>query len=111
MDKFLSIPVTGQTNKFLLSASDIISVTRTNGTTTVITYNSANTATIVHTDVGSGAALSYFVRDSFQDQIVEALSTAWTEVAFPFVLPSSSVDPAGGTTPLGQVAIASITIA
>ena len=110
MDKFLSIPVTGQTNNFLLSASDIISVTRNSATETIITYNSANTATITHTDVGSGS-LSYFFRDSLQDQIVEALSTAWTEVAFPFVLPSSDVDPAVGTTPLGQVAISGIVIA
>jgi len=110
MDKFLAIPITGQTNPFYVSSSDVIAVTVTNGTTTVITYNSGNTATFTHTDVGT-TVLANFFRDSLQAQIAESLTTPWTDVAFTFVPPSTSADPAGGTTPLGAVAISAIAIA
>jgi len=110
MDKFLAVPITGQTNPFYVSSSDVIAVTVSNGTTTVITYNSGNTATFTHTDVGT-TVLANFFRDSLQSQIAESLTTPWTDVAFTFVPPSTSADPAGGTTPLGAVAISAIAIA
>ena len=113
MDKFLAVPITGQTNPFYVSSSDVIAVTLDSvapGTKTVITYNSGNTATFTHTDVGT-TVLANFFRDSLQAQIAESLTTPWTDVAFTFVPPSTSADPAGGTTPLGAVAISAITIA
>ena len=99
MDKFLKIPVTGQSD-FYLSVSDVISVARSNDTTTIITYNSANTATIAHTDI---LTEDYLVQDSINNQMTSALSTSWTNVVFDFSAPLMS----DGT----QVAVASITIA
>ena len=45
MDKFLSIPVSGESNA-LVSVADVLSITRTSSTVSVITYLSGNTATI-----------------------------------------------------------------
>jgi len=83
MDKFLSMPVTGQTN-FLVSVSDVIAITRTNDTTTVITYNSANTATITH---GSVLTANDEFRDSLQSAMTAALATSWTNVVAGYVPP------------------------
>ena len=84
MDKFISVPVTGQTN-FLVSVSDVISITRTSDTETVITYNSANTATFAHTAVAS----AYDFRDSLQNAMAAALETSWTNVVAAYEPPTA----------------------
>mgnify|MGYP003113278543 FL=1 len=81
MDKFLSVPVTGQTN-FFLSVSDVIAITRSSDTETIITYNSGNTATITHASVG---AADYEMRDSLQNAMTLALETQWTNVVAAYV--------------------------
>ena len=83
MDKFLSIPVTGQTN-FFVSVSDVIAITRTDDLTTVITYNSGNTATLTHASVGSA---DYEMRDSLQNAMNAALETSWTNVVAAYTPP------------------------
>jgi len=85
MDKFLPMPVTSETN-FLVSVSDVIAITRTNDTTTVITYNSANTATITHGSVG---AADQEFRDSLQSAMTAALATSWTNVVADYVPPKA----------------------
>ena len=85
MDKFLDTPVTGETD-MLLSCSDVIAVTRSSDTETIITYNSANTATITHGTV----ATSLQMRDSLQNAMETALQTSWTDVAFAYV-PSQAI--------------------
>ena len=88
MDKFLSMPVDGQTN-FLVSVSDVIAITRTNDTTTVITYNSSNTATITHATV---APAGREFRDSLQSAMTAALATSWTNVVAAYVPPKVVTD-------------------
>ena len=83
MDKFLSVPVNNQTN-FFVSVSDVIAITRTNDTTTVITYNSGNTATFTHDSVG---ASNYEMRDSLQNAMDKALETSWTNVVAAYTSP------------------------
>ncbi len=85
MDKFLSMPVDGQTN-FLVSVSDVIAITRTSDTVTVITYNSANTATITH---GSVAPAGREFGASLQSAMTAALATSWTNVVAAYVPPKA----------------------
>ncbi len=85
MDKFISVPVTGETN-FLVSVADVIAITRTSDTVTVITYNSANTATITHDSVG---AADQEFRDSLQSAMTAALATSWTNVVADYVPPKA----------------------
>ncbi|QDP61291.1 MAG: hypothetical protein Unbinned1524contig1000_48 [Prokaryotic dsDNA virus sp.] len=99
MDKFLEIPVTGQSD-FLLSVSDVIAVTRVDDTTTLITYNSANTATLTHTNL---AAQDYLMRDSINNQMTSALATSWTNVVFDF---SSPILSDGTVVAVSAIAIA-----
>tara|TARA_Y100000817_G_scaffold173835_1_gene135785 strand:- start:1599 stop:1898 length:300 start_codon:yes stop_codon:yes gene_type:complete len=92
MEKFLSIPVTGETN-FLLSVSDVISIrvgdatgAGSNPTTnTTIIYMSGNTADITHATVGSTNEM----RDSLQNAMVEAQEKPWTDVVFAYVPPKA----------------------
>tara|TARA_R100001530_G_scaffold34531_1_gene27005 strand:- start:304 stop:579 length:276 start_codon:yes stop_codon:yes gene_type:complete len=84
MDKFISVPVTGETN-FLVSVSDVIAITRTSTTENKITYNSGNTATITS---GTEVAVNDF-RDALQNAMVLALETSWTNVVFTFVPPTA----------------------
>lgn len=84
MDKFISVPVTGQTN-FLVSVSDVIAITRSSDTETIITYNSANTATFTHAAVAS----AYDFRDSLQNAMSAALETSWTNVVAAYVPPTA----------------------
>ena len=85
MEKFISVPVTGQTD-FLVSLSDVIAITRTDDLTTVITYNSANTATFTHASVGSA---DYEMRDSLQNAMTAALETSWTNVVAAYAPPKA----------------------
>ena len=80
MDKFLSIPVSGESNA-LVSVADVLSITRTSSTVSVITYLSGNTATIT---LGSAEGATNEFRDSLQEAMIEALATSWTDVVFPY---------------------------
>ena len=80
MDKFLDTPVTGETD-MLVSCSDVIAVTKSSTTESIITYNSGNTATITH----AAEAFTNEMRDSLQNAMEEALKTSWTDVAFAYV--------------------------
>lgn len=85
MDKFLSVPVTGQTN-FYVSVADVIAITRSSDTESIITYNSGNTATITHASVGSA---DYEMRDSLQNAMDRALETSWTNVVAAYTPPQA----------------------
>ena len=80
MDKFLSIPVSGESNA-LVSVADVLSITRTSSTVSVINYLSGNTATIT---LGSAEGATNQFRDSLQEAMIEALATSWTDVVFPY---------------------------
>jgi hypothetical protein len=80
MDKFLSIPVSGESNA-LVSVADVLSITRTSSTVSVINYLSGNTATIT---LGSAEGATNEFRDSLQEAMIEALATSWTDVVFPY---------------------------
>lgn len=85
MDKFLSVPVTAETN-FYLSVSDVIAITRSSDTESIITYNSGNTATITHGDVGTA---DFEMRDSLQNAMDKALETSWTNVVAAYTPPQA----------------------
>lgn len=85
MDKFLSVPVTGETN-FFLSVADVIAITRSSDTESIITYNSGNTATITHATVG---AANNEMRDSLQNAMTLALETSWTNVVAAYTPPQA----------------------
>ena len=85
MDKFLSVPVTGETN-FFLSVADVIAITRSSDTESIITYNSGNTATITHDTVG---AANNEMRDSLQNAMTLALETSWTNVVAAYTPPQA----------------------
>jgi hypothetical protein len=81
MDKFLSIPVSGESNA-LVSVADVLSITRTSATESVITYLSGNTATIT---LGSAEGATNEFRDSLQLAMIQALATSWTDVVYSYV--------------------------
>jgi hypothetical protein len=82
MEKFLSIPVTGEQNQ-LLSATGIVLIEQET-TTTVHVHYKASTATdvvtITHATAPSG---NETMRDAIQDAVIAALQTPWTHVAYP----------------------------
>ena len=84
MDKFLSIPVTGEGNH-LVSCNDVklIEVGASASIETVINYGSGKVITITHATVGavsatnSGTQFRQFIQREMQD----ALATSWTLVS------------------------------
>lgn len=94
MDKFISVPVTGQTN-FLVSVSDVIAIQigdasgpASNPTTaTTITYNSGNKAVFTN-----GTVVGNEFRDSLQNAMTAALATSWTNVVADYVPPTAVSD-------------------
>ena len=84
MEKFLSIPVTGQPNQ-LISAIDIVMVSAGTGatnntaaaTTTVITYQGGKAITLTH-----AAQSAYNMRTFIQDALKNALATSWTNTVY-----------------------------
>ena len=83
MDKFLSVPVSGQTN-MLVSISDVIGIVDTSSTACTITYNSGNTVAL-----GFAAWTGASFRDSLQSAMTAALATQWTNVVAPYVPPTT----------------------
>jgi hypothetical protein len=84
MEKFISLPVTGQPNQ-LVSVTNIALVSAGTGatnntataTTTVITYTNGRAVTLTH-----AAQVAYDMRTAVQDAIAAALATSWTNVAY-----------------------------
>lgn len=80
MEKFISLPVTGQPNQ-LVSVTNIAMVSAGTGatnntataTTTVITYTTGRAITLTH-----AAQVAYDMRTAIQEAIGNALITPWT---------------------------------
>tara|TARA_R110000744_G_scaffold299371_1_gene408781 strand:+ start:361 stop:684 length:324 start_codon:yes stop_codon:yes gene_type:complete len=107
MEKFISLPVTGQPNQ-LVSANGIKLIVQATDATVTITYGSGSTAadviTITHTAL---AAANEDMQALIQDSVVAALQTAWTKPSFTVIIPRTIVDAAG----TGPVTITGIAIA
>lgn len=90
MEKFLSIPVTGQANQ-LVSANNIILVEAgsdsATATTTLITYSGGKVVTLTH-----AAQVAYSMRTAVQDAIANALATSWTNVVYVASFPQAVSD-------------------
>ena len=86
MEKFLSIPVTGE-GQHLISCKGVQLIEVGAGaaapTTTLITYSSGQVVTVTHATVGaaSGTNSGTQFRSIIQDAMRDALSTAWFNVA------------------------------
>jgi hypothetical protein len=82
MEKFLSIPVTGEQNQ-LVSATGILLIEQASTTTVTIAYKSASTSvdilTITHAEAPSG---NETMRDAVQNAVIAALQTPWTKPSF-----------------------------
>lgn len=82
MQKFLSIPVTGEQNQ-IVSCNDIKLIEVGDGsgsnptTTTTIYYGGGKKVTLTHAAVSAG---SEEMRDAIQDGVVQVLKQQWTEV-------------------------------
>ena len=82
MQKFLSIPVTGEQDQ-IVSCNDIklIEVGNASGsnptTTTTLFYGGGKKVTLTHAAVAAG---SEEMRDAVQDGVVQVLKQKWTEV-------------------------------
>lgn len=84
MEKFISLPVTGQPNQ-LISVVGVAMVSAGTGatnntataTTTVITYQTGRAITLTH-----AAQVAYDMRTAVQDAINNALATSWTNVTY-----------------------------
>ena len=85
MEKFLRFPISGSTS-ILVSATNIALISQLTGTTTAIYYKSGSSATDVVTITHATLANDGF-RDFVQNQVVAALETAWTNVAYAVVPP------------------------
>jgi hypothetical protein len=90
MDKFLSIPVTGQANQ-LVSASNVVLVEggsdSATATTTVITYAGGKFVTLTH-----AAQVAYSMRTAIQNAIVAANQQAWYNVVLAVTVPQAVSD-------------------
>ena len=82
MEKFLSIPVTGEQNQ-LLSATGIVLIEQLTTATVGVYYKSGSTGTdvvtITHATAGAGDET---MRDAIQNAVIGALQTPWTHVAY-----------------------------
>jgi azurin len=76
MQKFLSIPVTGEQNQ-LVSCNDIKLIEQATTTTVTIAYGGGKVITLTHAAVSAG---SEEMRDAIQDGVVQVLKQQWTEV-------------------------------
>jgi hypothetical protein len=90
MEKFLSIPVTGQSNQ-LVSANNVILVEAASdsatATSTLITYAGGKVVTLTH-----AAQVAFSMRTAIQDAIAGALTTSWTNVVYPTTVPQAVSD-------------------
>lgn len=80
MEKFLKFPISGGTYQ-LVSCTGIILIEQTSAITTTIAYKASDANTDVVTIFHASIPNLEF-RDFVQDQVVAALETAWTNVAY-----------------------------
>jgi len=85
MQKFLSIPVTGEQSQ-LVSANDIKIIIQASTTTVTITYGGGKVTTLTHAAVASG---SEEMRDAIQSGVVNILSQRWTNVSLDLAVPKA----------------------
>lgn len=91
MEKFISIPVTGQPNQ-LISATGVVLVAAGLGsanssgtaTTTTITYAGGKVVTLTH-----AAQVAFSMRTAIQNAINNALVTSWTNVIYDATVPQA----------------------
>ena len=78
MEKFLSIPVTGEQSQ-LVSCTDIKLIEQATTGTVTIVYGGGKIITISHATAGTGVETE---RDAIQAAVIAALQTAWTKPAY-----------------------------
>jgi len=78
MEKFLSIPVTGEQSQ-LVSCTDIKLIEQASTTTVTIVYGGGKVITMTHATAGSGVETE---RDAIQAAVIAALQTVWTKPAY-----------------------------
>jgi hypothetical protein len=78
MEKFLSIPVTGEQTQ-LVSCTDIKLIEQASTTTVTIVYGGGKVITMTHATAGSGVETE---RDAIQAAVIAALQTVWTKPAY-----------------------------
>lgn len=85
MEKFISIPVTGQANQ-LVSVTNVVLVSAASATatTTTITYQGGKVVTLTH-----AAQVAYSMRTAIQNAINDALITSWTNVTYAATVPQA----------------------
>jgi len=81
MEKFLSIPVTGEQNQ-LVSATGIVLIEQDSTTAVGIHYKSSTGTDVVTITHAASPAGSEVMRDAIQSALVAALGTSWTNVAY-----------------------------
>lgn len=90
MEKFLSIPVTGQSNQ-LVSANNVVLVEAgadsATATTTLILYAGGKTVTLTH-----AAQVAFSMRTAIQNAIVAAHQQPWYNVAYTTTVPQAVSD-------------------
>jgi len=78
MQKFLSIPVTGEQNQ-LVSCNNIKLIEQASTTTVTVTYGAGKVTTLTH---GASSGGSEEMRDAIQEAVIEALQQPWREVSY-----------------------------
>lgn len=78
MEKFLSIPVTGEQTQ-LVSCTDIKLIEQASTTTVTIVYGGGKVITMTHATAGSGVETE---RDAIQAAVIAALQNVWTKPAY-----------------------------
>ena len=81
MEKFLSIPVTGEQYQ-LVSATGIVLIEQETTTTLHIHYKASTATDVVVITHATAPAGDESMRDAIQDSLVAALQTSWTNVAY-----------------------------
>ena len=104
MQKFLSIPIDGETNQ-LIAVDSIMLIEQASTTTVTIQYATVNAATdlitLTHTEM---AAADATVRDRIQDSVISALATSWHKPSFDVTL-SNLVSAANGPVVITTLAL------
>ena len=81
MEKFLSIPVTGEQYQ-LVSATGIVLIEQETTTTLHIHYKASTGTDVIVITHAAAPAGNESMRDAIQDSLVAALATSWTNVAY-----------------------------
>ena len=91
MQKYLSVAVTNEQTQ-LVPCSQVLLVEQASATTVTVTYASGSTGTdvitITHADIGANIET---MRDWFQNNMVAAMQTHWTQVSFTPTTPPAAI--------------------